>query len=212
VTRVSAPQRWQWAVKRVVEWIAAFALLLITAPLQALMAILIKLDSPGPAVFTQTRVGLNGRRFRMHKFRTLRWAPEAPRALNPDGSTRVEADDERLTRVGRWLRSGWDELPQLWNILKGDMALIGPRPDEPFHLQLYPEEEKRRLSVRPGITGLPQVSGRNGIPWAQRRLLDLFYIDHYSLWLDVRIAVKTCRAFLQRDEALTWRTNITRRV
>lgn len=207
---MSARRRSEWAAKRIVEWIAAVALLLITAPLQALIAILIKLDSPGPAVFTQTRVGLNGRRFGMHKFRTLRWTPGTPPVLNPDGSTRVDAHDERLTRVGRWLRSGWDELPQLWNVLKGEMALIGPRPDQPFHLQLYPEEERRRLSVRPGITGLPQISGRNDISWAQRRQLDLFYIDHYSLWLDVRIALKTCRAFLQRDEAFTWGTGITR--
>lgn len=206
----SAERRWQWAVKRIVEWIVALALLLITLPFQILLGILVKLDSPGPALFVQVRRGYRGRLFRMYKFRTLSWEPGAPPTLNPDGSTRVAPDDERLTRIGRRLRCGWDELPQLWNVVKGDMVLVGPRPDEPFHLQFYSEGQEIRLSVLPGITGLPQISGRNEIPWERRIKLDLYYIAHYSLLLDLRIALRTLRALLKRDEAISWETETTR--
>lgn len=203
-------RQWQWAIKGIVEWLAALALLVLTFPLQVLIVILVKLDSPGPAFFVQLRTGLRGRSFRMYKFRTLRWEPGAPPVLNPDGSTYVATNDERMTRVGRWLRPGWDEFPQLWNVLKREMGLIGPRPDQPFHLPFYTEEEKRRLSVRPGITGLPQVLGNNEILWKRRMQLDLYYIDHYSLLLDAGIALRTFRALWKRQGELTWETGTTR--
>ncbi len=186
----------RWGVKRVVEWCFAFALFLLTLPLQLLIALAIKLDSRGPAIFVQERLGRRGRRFRMYKFRTLQWRPGAPPTLNPDGSTRVEIDDPRLTRLGRWLRAGWDEMPQLINVLKGEMALIGPRPDEPFHEAFYTEEERGKLRVLPGITGLAQASGRNQIPWKERIRLDLYYIENYSPWLDMKIAFNTVRTLL----------------
>jgi lipopolysaccharide/colanic/teichoic acid biosynthesis glycosyltransferase len=195
---VCTPRAWQWSVKCLVEWLGALALLALTAPLQLLLILLIRLDSPGPALFVQPRLGRHGRVFRMLKLRTLHWQPGAPPDMNPDGSTRVEAEDPRLTRVGRFLRSGLDELPQLWNVLCGQMALIGPRPDEPFHRASYTPREEKKLSVRPGITGLPQVSGRNELAWKERIALDLEYIENYSLALDARIAWLTLRALISK--------------
>ncbi len=184
-------RRLQWGIKRICEWLLAAILLCLLAPWLLLIAVLIKLDSAGPAFFLQPRLGRNGRVFRMYKFRSLRWDPDYKPVLHPDGSTRVDENDCRLTRLGRFLRIGLDELPQLWNVLKAEMALIGPRPDEPFHRQFYSETEERKLSVLPGIAGLPQALGRNDIPWKARIQLDLYYIDHYSLWLDLKIAALT---------------------
>lgn len=188
----------QWGIKFVIEWFAALLFLVVSAPLQILAAIAIKLDSPGPVLFIQERLGRGGTPFRMYKFRTLRWEPGASFSLNPDGSTRVDADDARLTRVGRWLRVGWDELPQLINVLKGEMAIVGPRPDAPFHRKFYTQQEERKLAVLPGITGLPQALGRNEIPWKQRIAMDLEYIDHYSLWLDVTVVARTVWVLIYR--------------
>jgi len=196
-------QRAQWKIKFVAEWLAALVLLVVTAPFQILAAIAIKLDSPGPAIFVQERLGRKGKPFRMYKFRGLRWQPGTPLKLNPDGSTRVERDDERLTRVGRWLRLGWDELPQLINVVKGEMAIVGPRPDLPFHRNFYTPEEERKLTVLPGITGLPQALGRNEIPWKQRIALDLEYIDRYSLWLDLVVVWRTLRILISRRGLFT---------
>jgi len=196
-------QRMQWSIKFVIEWFAALVLLVLTAPLQIVAAIAIKLDSRGPALFIQERLGRDGKPFRMYKFRGLRWEPGAPLKLNPDGSTRVDADDERLTRVGRWLRVGWDELPQLINVLKGEMAIVGPRPELPFHRKFYTPQEERKLTVLPGITGLAQARGRNEIPWKQRIALDLEYIDHYSLWLDLTVVARTLRILISRRGLFT---------
>jgi lipopolysaccharide/colanic/teichoic acid biosynthesis glycosyltransferase len=191
----------QWVVKRVLEWFLACLLMLLTFPVQLLIALAIRLDSPGPALFIQERLGLRGKTFRMYKFRTLRWAPASTPVLNPDGSTRVDRDDIRLTRVGRWLRIGFDEIPQLLNVIKGEMALIGPRPDEPFHRKSYTETEERKLSVLPGMTGLPQVLGGNQIPWKDRIALDIEYIYSYSLFLDMMILLRTCHAFVHKRKA-----------
>lgn len=191
----------QWRVKRVLEWMLALVLLLLLLPVLALIAIAIKCDSEGPILFVQERLGRGGRTFRMYKFRSLRWEPGAASLLNPDGSTRVDPDDVRLTRLGRFLRRGWDELPQLFNVLRGDMALIGPRPDEPFHRKYYSPEEEQKLTVLPGITGLPQASGRNEIPWKERIQMDLYYINRHSLWLDVKIAVRTVGLLIRRKGA-----------
>jgi len=188
----------QWQIKRVLEWLIAAVFLVVLAPFLFLLALLIRLDSAGPALFVQDRLGRNGRQFRMYKFRSLRWEPDRGRILNPDGSTRVDETDGRLTRLGRFLRIGFDELPQLWNVLKGDMALIGPRPDEPFHRQLYTKSEERKLSVLPGISGLPQALGRNDIPWKERIRLDLQYIDHHSLFLDLHILGLTLLSVFRR--------------
>lgn len=191
-------ERIEWGLKRVVEWLLALVLLVLAASLLLLLMLLIKLTSPGPVLFVQERLGKNGRVFRMFKLRTLRWEPGARPALNKDSSTRVATDDERLTRLGRFLRTGLDELPQLWNVLRGEMALIGPRPDEPFHRAFYTAREEQKLSVLPGITGLPQVCGRNDLPWKERIALDLEYIENYSLTLDAKIAIRTLRALFAK--------------
>jgi len=125
----------------------------------------------------------------MLKFRTMH-LNSSPRYL-PDGSMLVEPNDPRITRVGRVLRIGFDELPQLINVLKGDMSLVGPRPDLPYALDLYQGEENKRLLVRPGITGLAQVSGRTEIPWKERLAYDIEYVENWSLWLDLKTAVLT---------------------
>jgi undecaprenyl phosphate N,N'-diacetylbacillosamine 1-phosphate transferase len=194
-------RRVQWWIKRVWEWVVAGLLLVLLSPFLGFLAVLIKLDSAGPVLFLQDRLGRNGRVFRMYKFRSLRWEPGREPLLNADGSTRVCPADVRLTRLGQFLRVGFDELPQLWNVLRNEMALIGPRPDEPFHRNLYTGDEPRKLAVLPGITGLPQSLGRNDIPWKERIRLDLHYIDHYSLWLDLKIAIRTL-ATLFRSEGV----------
>ncbi len=191
--------RVQWGIKRVLEWLLAGLLLVLLSPFLGLLAILIKLDSTGPVLFRQDRLGRNGRVFRMYKFRSLRWEPGRDPLLNADGSTRVSPADIRLTKLGRFLRIGFDELPQLWNVLRNEMALIGPRPDEPFHRDLYTGDEPRKLAVLPGITGLPQSLGRNDIPWKERIQLDLQYIDDYSLWLDLKIALRTLASVFNRE-------------
>jgi lipopolysaccharide/colanic/teichoic acid biosynthesis glycosyltransferase len=121
---------------------------------------------------------------------------DSPVLRNPDGSVRVDKDDSRVTRVGRVLRLGFDELPQLLNVLKGDMSLIGPRPDPPEALPHYREEARRKLLVRPGITGLAQVSGRTDIPWRERLKYDIEYVRSRSLWLDFKIAFYTTVEFI----------------
>jgi len=179
----------QWALKRVVDVGASTFGLTVLAPALALLGVAIRLDSPGGAIFAQERVGRGGRVFRLYKLRTLRSG--APMVLNPDGSTKVGTADARLTRVGRVLRGGLDELPQLWNVLRGDMSLVGPRPEMPMHAALYTDEEERKLAIRPGITSLAAVLGRNDIYWRTRIAIDLRYLEGWSLVLDAKIALQT---------------------
>ncbi|MBN1955558.1 MAG: sugar transferase [Anaerolineae bacterium] len=176
-------------VKRLLD--IAFSLLGIVflAPLLALVAILVRLDSPGPALYRDERMGRHGKPFTMYKFRSMHI--DSPVRRNPDGSTYVAQNDPRVTRVGRVLRRGFDELPQLFNVFRGDMSLVGPRPDPPEALPHYREADKKRLLVRPGLTGLAQVSGRTDIPWRERLLYDLEYVERTSPWLDAKIAVYT---------------------
>jgi len=186
------PHSVQPLVKRIVDiLVGAFGLLLL-GPLFALIAVAIRLDSPGPASFRQERLGRHGRVFWLLKFRTMVVGA-------PDGAVKAGNEDPRVTRVGAFLRK-WslDEIPQLFNVLKGDMSLVGPRPDRTFRLPAYTDHQKRRLSVKPGITGLAQISGRNTIPWEQRYELDVAYIGGWSLWLDLRILLKTVGVVLGR--------------
>ena len=179
----------QRAVKRAVDLALAAVGLTLGAPLLAAIAAAIALDSPGRVLFWQERVGQGSRLFRMAKFRTMR-AGE-PVLFNPDGTTRVTAEDERVTRVGRYLRGALDELPQLWNVLRGDMSLVGPRPELPVHAAAYSDDERRRLQVRPGMTSLVAVLGRDQLAWRTRLALDLRYLDRWSLALDLKIAAQT---------------------
>jgi exopolysaccharide biosynthesis polyprenyl glycosylphosphotransferase len=177
---------YEWA-KRIFDLSGAAALLAVGSPLFLLLAILIKLDSKGPALFRQERVGLNGRRFRMFKFRTM--YTEAPAyACSPRKS-----DDPRITRLGRFLRrTSIDELPQLLNVLLGNMSLVGPRPEMPFIVETYNERHSQRLHVKPGITGLWQLSGDRNYLIHENIEYDLYYIKNRNFFMDIAILLHTC--------------------
>jgi lipopolysaccharide/colanic/teichoic acid biosynthesis glycosyltransferase len=161
--------------------------LMALAPLLALIALAIRIDSRGPIFFRQVRVGLEGRPFRIFKFRTM-----VPDAETKGLGLAVARDDERITRVGRWLRrTSLDELPQLFNVAAGDMNIIGPRPTIPDQVAEYTRHQFRRLDVKPGLTGWAQVNGRNALRWEERIELDVWYIDHRSRSLDARILLRT---------------------
>lgn len=194
--------------------LSAFGLLLLS-PLLLLIYLLIKLDSPGPALFRQERVGMDGRVFTLYKFRTMRSEAddEAHRQymsqlingnlpIPPEGEVlygKVK-DDQRITRLGRILRRySLDELPQLFNVLKGEMSLVGPRPPIPYEVEHYSDWHRKRLEVKPGITGLWQVSGRNRLPFDKMVQLDIYYIQHWSLWLDAKIMLRTIPAILRGE-------------
>lgn len=168
--------------------------IILLAPVMTIIAITIKLDSPGPVFYLSQRMGRNGKLFTMNKFRSM--YVDSPILRNPDGSVRVDKHDSRVTRVGRILRLGFDELPQLFNVLKGDMSLIGPRPDPLEAFSHYRGEEQQKLLVRPGITGLAQVAGRTDIPWRERLKYDIEYVECPSLWLDCKIAFYTILEFI----------------
>ncbi len=184
-------------MKRAIDVVGAALALTLGAPFLGLIAAAIRLDSPGPIIFRQTRVGLNGRRFEMWKFRSMVEGAEeeldALRDLNEvDGPIFKMKDDPRVTRVGRILRrTSLDELPNLWNVLRGDMSLVGPRPPIPSEVNEYLEWHKKRLEVRPGVTGLWQVSGRSLLSFDEQCLLDIYYIENWSLWLDLKILIRT---------------------
>jgi lipopolysaccharide/colanic/teichoic acid biosynthesis glycosyltransferase len=179
-------------LKRLFDLLAAsLALLVLTLPLLAL-AWQIRRKLGSPVLFRQVRPGLHGQPFTMVKFRTM------TDECGPDGA--LLPDAQRLTPFGRFLRSSsLDELPELWNVLKGDMSLVGPRPLLMEYLPLYTPEQARRHAVRPGITGWAQVNGRNAISWADKFVLDVWYVEHRSLWLDVKILWRTVRKVLVRD-------------
>ena len=179
-------------MKRAFDFIAALmALLLLCLPLLAL-TLLIRRELGHPAFFRQVRPGLHGQPFEMVKFRTM------TDARGPDGALLPDAD--RLTPFGRFLRaSSLDELPELWNVLKGDMSLVGPRPLLMEYLPLYSPEQARRHEVRPGITGWAQVNGRNALGWDDKFKLDVWYVDHRSLRLDIKILWLTVKKVLVRD-------------
>jgi sugar transferase EpsL len=175
---------WDGAPKRVCDCLLASTALIVLAPLLGALALLIALVLGRPVIFTQRRPGRHGRPFTLYKFRTM------TTAHGPDG--RLRPDRERLTRLGRLLRrTSLDELPELVNVVKGDMSLVGPRPLLMEYLPRYSAEQARRHDVRPGITGWAQLHGRNALPWAERFALDLWYVEHVSLRLDARILLLT---------------------
>ena len=179
-------------IKRLLDVGAALVLLLLLAMPLVLLALVIRFRLGSPVLFRQRRPGLNGQPFEMVKFRTM------TDARSPDGV--LLPDAQRLTPLGRWLRAtSLDELPELWNVLKGDMSLVGPRPLLMDYLPLYTPEQARRHECRPGITGWAQVNGRNAVDWVQRFELDVWYVDHQSLALDLRILWLTLRKVWQRE-------------
>jgi exopolysaccharide biosynthesis polyprenyl glycosylphosphotransferase len=190
-------------VKRGFDAAASFLLLLLVSPVLVLVALLIKLEDGGPVFFVQTRVGMWGRHFRMFKFRSMsadaeRRFPEVlPHNHHREGVSFKMKNDPRITRAGKWLRRlSLDELPQLINVLKGDMSLVGPRPPVPREVAAYSRAERRRLMTMPGLTCLWQIGGRAEIDFSGQVQLDLQYIESQSFWGDVKILVKTIPALL----------------
>jgi exopolysaccharide biosynthesis polyprenyl glycosylphosphotransferase len=187
-------------VKAVFDRVGAAVLLLVTSPLLFAIALAIRLDTRGPVLFQQVRVGKHGREFAMYKFRTMRIdaerrLPELRHLNEHDGVLFKMRADPRVTRVGRWLRRlSLDELPQLCNVLSGQMSLVGPRPPLSEEVAAYPDDARRRLAVKPGMTGLWQVSGRADLPWEEAVRLDLRYVENWSLSLDLVIMLRTLTA------------------
>jgi exopolysaccharide biosynthesis polyprenyl glycosylphosphotransferase len=194
-------------VKELADLVGAALLITLLSPLFALIAIAVKRDSVGPILFRQTRVGRGGREFTIFKFRTMQVDAEVRRRdlvhLNDhDGVMFKMRDDPRVTRTGRWLRRySLDELPQLFNVLLGQMSLVGPRPPLPDEVAAYAEDVRRRLAVKPGMTGLWQVSGRSDLPWEEAVRLDLRYVENWSLSLDLVIMLRTLTAVLRSSGA-----------
>ncbi len=202
--------------KRIIDRFLALVMVVVLSPSLALIAIMIRLDSPGRAVFTQERVGENGRRFNIHKFRTMhvngddsQYKEYVSRLITEDVPYTVDhqgkalykiPDDQRVTRFGAFLRrTNLDELPQLFNVVKGEMSLVGPRPDIPFAVEMYRDWHRKRLSVTPGMTGLWQVSGLNRLSFEEMVKLDIEYADSRSLLLDCKILFRTIGVVLGRD-------------
>ena len=176
-------------MNRPLDLALAGVLLVVTAPLLALVALAIKLESRGPVFYRQRRVGKDGRPFELLKLRTM-----VPGAESMGAGIYVLEGDPRITRVGRRLRRfSLDELPNLVNVVRGDLALVGPRPTVQEQVDRYTERQRRRLEVKPGITGWAQINGRTSLPWPERIELDVWYVEHRSLRLDLRILARTAR-------------------
>lgn len=179
-------------LKRSFDIVCSFFGLLLLSPLILILAWMIRRKLGGPVLFRQLRPGKNGAPFQMIKFRTMREAT--------DGSGRPLPDSERMTPFGSFLRaSSLDELPELWNVLKGEMSLVGPRPLLMQYLPLYTAAQNRRHEVRPGVTGWAQVNGRNSLSWDEKFKLDVWYVDNRSLWLDVKVLFLTVRKVLIKE-------------
>jgi lipopolysaccharide/colanic/teichoic acid biosynthesis glycosyltransferase len=192
--------------KRALDLVGATALLVLSSPLMALAALLIRLESRGHPIYKQRRVGRHGRPFEIYKFRTMVDGAEYVGA-----GLAVNEGDPRITRVGHLLRR-WslDELPNLVNVVRGEMSLVGPRPTIQVQVDQYTPHQRRRLEVKPGITGWAQVNGRTSLPWHERIELDVWYVDHRSLRLDIRILLRSLRLVfegygLYKGETGGWR-------
>jgi lipopolysaccharide/colanic/teichoic acid biosynthesis glycosyltransferase len=196
---------------RLVEYVVAATALILSLPLLVVLAILIRLDSPGPAIFVQPRLGRGAKLFRFVKFRTMyadarERFPELYRyTYTPEQVDVLKfkvVDDPRVTRVGRWLRkTSLDELPNFWNVLTGDVALVGPRPEIPEMLPYYTPDELRKFDVRPGITGYAQVAGRGHLKFRDTLRLDIAYVDERSFGVDLRVILRTLRMIVVRHGA-----------
>ena len=205
----------QGRVKRVTDFVLSLLVLVATAPVFLVLAILIKRASPGPVFYVQERLGKYGRPFRFYKFRTMSYNSDdvihrqfAAMFINGDNASCHERngdlelyklkEDPRVTNIGHWLRhTSLDELPQLINILKGEMSLVGPRPPISYEIEHYQPWHMERLKVTPGLTGLWQVSGRSSVPFEEMVRLDVHYINNWSLWLDMNILLKTLPVVIQ---------------
>jgi lipopolysaccharide/colanic/teichoic acid biosynthesis glycosyltransferase len=179
-------------VKRLLDLAIAVPAALLTAPLVAVLCLWIRLESPGDPIFRQTRAGRGGEPFRIYKLRTM-----VQHAQTMGAGDAVLADDFRLTRSGKFLRRySLDELPNLWNVIRGEMSIVGPRPTLLNQVEQYTEHQRRRLAVRPGITGWAQINGRAALSWPERIELDIFYVEHQSMRLDLAILARTAGTLL----------------
>jgi lipopolysaccharide/colanic/teichoic acid biosynthesis glycosyltransferase len=192
--------------KRALDIVGASVGLTISAPLLAASALAIRLEDRGPVFFRQERVGLDGRPFEVLKLRTM-----IVDAHTQGAGYAIDKGDSRITRAGNLLRrTSLDELPQLWNVLRGEMSLVGPRPTLSYQVEQYTERQRRRLEVRPGLTGWAQVNGRASLSWPERIELDVWYVEHRSLALDLRILLRTASVLLRpgvvyRSDTGGWR-------
>ena len=183
------------SVKRLLDLVVAVPLAAVSAPFLALLALAVRLESPGHPIYSQTRVGQDGELFSIYKLRTMVAGAEFTGAglANQEG-------DERITRIGAFLRrTSLDELPNLWNVLRGEMSIVGPRPTLALQVEQYTDRQRGRLAVKPGMTGWAQINGRASLPWPERIELDLWYVEHRSLRLDLEILGRTARMVLAGD-------------
>ena len=197
--RPSTRQTWG---KRVEDIVIAVAALMLISPLWLAVVLAIKIPYWEPVFYYQRRIGLRGREFKVIKFRSM--------IVGADNTSLAASHDPRITRVGKWLRAAsLDELPQLINVLRGEMSVVGPRPALPEMVSHYTNEERRRLDVRPGLTGWAQVNGRNALPYHERLRLDVWYVENWSLWLDLVILLRTTPVLiraqgLSQEDARPW--------
>lgn len=192
LSEIQAKELYATGLKRLFDLLVTLPALFLLAPLMGLLALLVRFKLGAPVLFRQQRPGLHGRPFTLYKFRTMTDARDAEGALLPDA--------ERLTSFGRFLRStSLDELPELFNVLKGEMSLVGPRPLLMEYLPRYTPEQRRRHEVKPGLTGWAQVNGRNALSWEEKFALDVWYVEHCSFWLDLKILVLTTGKIINRE-------------
>lgn len=185
----------QLFIKRLFDFLLSLILLIVLSPLFLIIAILIKLDSEGEIFFKQERAGLNGKPFMIYKFRTM-----VKNAEKIGDGYYTGENDPRITRIGRFLRkTSLDELPQLINILKGEMSIIGPRPTLMYQVEKYDAFQRKRLLMKPGVTGLAQVNGRNSLSWPERIKYDVYYVENWNLWMDIKIFFKTFLVVLKGE-------------
>ena len=192
-------------IKRIFDTLVSGIALIVLMPIFAIIGILVRIDSEGPVFFVQERAGKDGKIFKAYKLRTM-----VDNAENIGLGYEIAKNDSRITRVGKHLRWGIDELPQLINVFRGEMSMVGPRPALPHQVEKYSERERRRLEVKPGITGWALINGRNKLSWPERIKLDIWYIDHWSLWLDLKILFKTVWVVIFKREGIYGKDGVTR--
>lgn len=185
--------------KRIFDLVLAIMALPFWLIILIIVGSMIYFQDKGSIFYNASRLGKDGKIFKMYKFRSMKM--NAPDLRNEDGSTFNAEDDPRLTKIGKFIRkTSLDETPQLLNIIKGDMSIIGPRPDLPEHMELYEGNEVRKLEIRPGVTGYNQAYFRNTVPWKERIKNDIYYIDHLTMWMDIKVFFKTAVSVLKRED------------
>ena len=202
---INNKKRGSFILKRIFDILVSGIALIVLLPIFAIIGIFIRLDSKGPGFFVQERAGKDGKIFKAYKLRTM-----IDNAEKIGLGYEIAKDDSRITRVGKYLRWGIDELPQLINVFKGEMSMVGPRPTLPEQVARYSKEHRRRLEMKPGLTGWALVNGRNKLSWPERIKLDIWYIDHWSLWLDLKILLKTVWVVIFTREGIYGKDGVTR--